>query len=877
VPRVCCDNSSVIWDTLSFHRPWSLDPVIAHVCSLLSVFFVPSLIISSKRTSRFQEVMDHSPAEVHAPPTEATFIRAPVNSARDALLNRSRSSTHSWVQPQSTVPSEPPQEPPPSPPDRLAATASPPLRRTNHRSRPLPATPLHPTNPDSPSEEEEAMNIQAIPPPGMIGNPSGTTLPYSDGKVRKHSPRLGWGFVGRLRRIPKSVLGLGKGPTRKMSSDGTTATLPAYTSQPATPLASQFVPQQLQDGQRPPTRVQEVDERSSVPDPLRPGVMHTHRAPSFHVTPPTDATASPNRPYRSPVASPPPPEPIPQPYAQPFPQYDSTYTQEPTAIAVPSSRTPTLRPDGASRRSHLSPPSSAHASLPMEHPISVSGRSDHRPESVQAHPQPADDYLRMHNPDAHSYSFSQHHRSHSHHSHSHHSHHSVTRPLSPPHSPSPQRPVSEFSYTSQTPTSQLASPSFSSDLNPPNPVFQFFSTLYHMPWVAKGRVTEDYRPGMSRGRWRWKRVSLVVSRGGTVRVARTGAHARSSFSHRDSLSVDGGGGGERGRRAKGKILLPIRKPLSSWYTARGRTSSANRSLTTKGLPLGHSWEGKSIQREDVLDLMSSGTGTSVTSGTFSLRGGGMESPTMSPVFRSTPGRRPFSSTSMSGGGLGRVGFHVSTTHRRRERERRSSGHHATSTPLMRQRDLQLIGSADAVRGLRLDDSGDRSRSGRRHPHHSHHRQRQDSDQHRRHRHRHRTDHHSPTLTSPGPAFSPPVPFALPAAASPYVTYAQNSPQLQSASPQIPFVVPYIIPHPPPGSSSPPLSANGEAVPPAAAGVGVSNGMAATGYNGGAIGVGGGYMYMPFIPAQTYGVIPGSPNMDPNLHTPPGVAGRGVPV
>ncbi|EAU86599.1 hypothetical protein CC1G_07795 [Coprinopsis cinerea okayama7 len=96
---------------------------------------------------------------------------------------------------------------------------------------------------------------------------------------------------------------------------------------------------------------------------------------------------------------------------------------------------------------------------------------------------------------------------------------------------------SRATFFSRTTATSFYDPSFTEDLSP---VERFFKTLYYLPWVARGRVTVDYRPGSDTG-------------------------------------------SKKGKGGKGGI--GVKKPMHSWYRRLSRASSQKElDLLSNGTP-----------------------------------------------------------------------------------------------------------------------------------------------------------------------------------------------------------------------------------------------------------------------------------------------------
>ncbi|KAJ7590673.1 hypothetical protein C8J56DRAFT_933571 [Mycena floridula] len=191
-------------------------------------------------------------------------------------------------------------------------------------------------------------------------------------------------------------------------------------------------------------------------------------------------------------------------------------------------------------------------------------------------------------------------------------------------------------------------PSFSEELNG---VVRFFSNLKSMPWVASERITEDYRPGLGTASWAWKRVSVRKNE-------RRNGNRKSTAKKRLSLR-------------------PVQKPLSSWYTSLGGRKAGG---TVPALP---SWAGSPANREDVLDLLSSGTGTRSSALSGSSRATQMSSPGLSPILpRNRHGhRRPAAHSSPPKTSRKRREHEPRSHERSRHRSRRHEGYRESTPPL----------------------------------------------------------------------------------------------------------------------------------------------------------------------------------------------------
>ena len=149
-------------------------------------------------------------------------------------------------------------------------------------------------------------------------------------------------------------------------------------------------------------------------------------------------------------------------------------------------------------------------------------------------------------------------------------------PMSPPRGVSSVEGPKDYlsSQTSRyTVTTTMAShydPSFASHLTP---VEKFFKGLYNLPWVARERVTIDYRPGDS------NRAKIKV-RGGVKRPMASWYRAVVSRSRRGSRDLDllsNGTGSASASTSLGNTLSPIASPTSR---RSGRSSNNNQYQTS---------------------------------------------------------------------------------------------------------------------------------------------------------------------------------------------------------------------------------------------------------------------------------------------------------
>lgn len=117
-----------------------------------------------------------------------------------------------------------------------------------------------------------------------------------------------------------------------------------------------------------------------------------------------------------------------------------------------------------------------------------------------------------------------------------------------------QQPTSRYTMTTVNPPSHY-DPSFASHLTP---VEKFFKGLYNLPWVARERVTIDYRPGDS------SRAKVKV-KGGVKRPMASWYRAVVSRSRRGSRDLDllsNGTGSASASTSLGNSLTPLASPTS---------------------------------------------------------------------------------------------------------------------------------------------------------------------------------------------------------------------------------------------------------------------------------------------------------------------------
>jgi hypothetical protein len=270
---------------------------------------------------------------------------------------------------------------------------------------------------------------------------------------------------------------------------------------------------------------------SSSPAPRQPvPPMAPATLPSYMLTPPSPAV-----PQQQPSV------PFPQPDFETTDVFPQATSPHPTRIEL-DEQIPEHNPD----REPNTPPMSRHTSQhhtinPSTHHNSFAYPSSYRdPPSVAAHPQPSPDYRRM-------------------------SRHTGEESIHP-------HPIS---YAS------AESPSFSTELDRnPLRIFRALRPLLDMPWVSHDRVTVDYSPGMANvlradspedisarasggsrdkqitrwsiidKRWKpWQRTSVFLTMDGRVVPPQDGPSALA-----------------RGDARKGKMYIPVDKPLTSWYS-----------------------------------------------------------------------------------------------------------------------------------------------------------------------------------------------------------------------------------------------------------------------------------------------------------------------
>lgn len=463
---------------------------------------------------------------IDSPPTGQGSTLDPLRRSvtHNSHYSHGTASTRSWVQSNQL-------NPPPPPPDEYEGETNVSPDRT---PRPLPKFPqslppgtLYAVNATEPADDEEEYmtidpnvsgqyefqqpHIVTVPTRRFFFRSPDPIPPPSSTETSKRS--FVGGFVRGLRRLPKRTLGYGVGSqkarllrrgTEGTDVSGTTAgmttgnTLPAYRSNPSTPVAGPSGVQYVQDlhmafapnnpipenGQAPPLR-QEI-QPETIPTSLLSGSALRRLTPSFRVTPPSDGSheshaqifQSPQPQYAQ-VVHPDPATALDISERTTVMVYSDTANGDPTTMPIPETLPPstqwtpsrTPRVSGAPTRVSsvtIQTPVGAHHSSPAPLIVQQPPLPAAAAASVLGHGQgelvqspatetlpPAPDYRKM------------------------------------PHFPgSPSR---NTVYTRTTATSWY-DPSCSSELTP---VERFFHTLYHLPWVSHGRVTVDYRPGAS--------------------------------------------------------------------------------------------------------------------------------------------------------------------------------------------------------------------------------------------------------------------------------------------------------------------------------------------------------------------------------------------
>lgn len=188
---------------------------------------------------------------------------------------------------------------------------------------------------------------------------------------------------------------------------------------------------------------------------------------------------------------------------EPTPTFPNPHPEGRATMMVYQEQPPTIHEEAAAQTEDLHVSYASHTPVPG--PSNVASEPAPVDEPVSAHPLPATDYMKM--------------------------------TFSP--SPTSRNTMDTTSYE----------PSFSSELNP---VYRFFHTLYHMPWIAHERVTVDYRPG--NGIVQKKKTRPITKkswyRGGLVRREGTAAV--------DLLS----NGTTSARTSAGTDLSPVASPTS---------------------------------------------------------------------------------------------------------------------------------------------------------------------------------------------------------------------------------------------------------------------------------------------------------------------------
>ncbi|KAF5336766.1 hypothetical protein D9758_016388 [Tetrapyrgos nigripes] len=388
---------------------------------------------------------------------------------------------------------------------------------------------LHTTNPD-PDLEAEYMNV----PRHVSGIASGYRNAKIDGTPDLQGPKkkgfIG-GFVRGLRRIPKAVIGgPPTGPTnfasRRRPSVGTDTfgSLPRYASSPPTPVAASH-PRAGRLEQLHETPAAAAESNRILPPSLMPGAgVHRHRStkrrPANHniYVTPPQHSTSPTPHFPQPDLS----GSISIPQQQPV--GDGAEVLPSTSPHLTHIEVDDSQPHISAELSSRSRPSAAQVPLPDV--------STGLGASLAVNPQPTPDYRRM----------------------------SMIGVTSP---------ASTISYD----------PSFTTELNGP---LRFLSALSALPWVASGRITADYQPGLSRGGWGWKRIAVSIDKDGAAVLPDHHRH----------------GERRRGKVPDGIIYTPVPKPMMSWYTGiPSNKAAAGKANVSRWL--------HSVQR-DTIDLLSSG-------------------------------------------------------------------------------------------------------------------------------------------------------------------------------------------------------------------------------------------------------------------------------
>ncbi|KAF7297414.1 hypothetical protein MIND_00975000 [Mycena indigotica] len=343
--------------------------------------------------------------------------RAVDTSSRQRSRDSAAASTRSWVIMNANSP------PPPPPPGPLPLPEPVPSLAP---SRPLP---MPPRRTASALTEANVEHMQVEVPSPEMG------YQWTTGKVYKakeaHANRTGFvgGFVSGLKKLPKA---LGRRRPRRgteateftSGTEGTGNTLPQYRSVPPTPV----VP----------------DRGVSFAAPLaRKSAPTEQYRPSFILVPPED-----DEEHQLEVDS-----------GVVLAAHDAAMPGGFDSAEGPSTRVrpPTPAPAIARTRSHTSAPSPRPSRV--DDRLAPAEREGDEPVSVNAHPQPTEDYRRM-------------------------SAHDVA--ISRQHSQRSRTTVDEsFSHS-------MSSPSFAQELH--GPIYRFFNALHLLPWVATDRITADWKP-----------------------------------------------------------------------------------------------------------------------------------------------------------------------------------------------------------------------------------------------------------------------------------------------------------------------------------------------------------------------------------------------
>ncbi|KAF5392519.1 hypothetical protein D9757_002191 [Collybiopsis confluens] len=541
-----------------------------------------------------------------------------------------------------------------------------------------------------------------------------------------------------------------------------------------------------------------VTDNATIDTPMQP--IARPGLPSYMLTPPTPVVPQQQTSYIEEHHIP-----FPQPEIEPPDILPPTTSPHPTRIEVDeqeqnANRDAESRPLSrhTSQYNHNNPSSTNHNSY--AYPSSYRDRD--RPEnltSIEAHPQPSPDYRRM------------------------------------------SRNTAEES-THPNLSSYSGTPSFSSELDRnPFRMFKVVQTLINMPWISHDRVTVDYSPGMNavlqadaalegggRGpgrsslkerlentRWSvveqgwkpWKRTSVFLSVDGARVVA----------------PHDGPNAMARGDARKGKMYVPVNKPLTSWYSGGylGKRSRNMRRFTTSSRDL---------------DLVSSGSeqlGPRSSLGTTTPRARARRRVSRSTLNTSSP-------TSPSPNSTRRVSRNGTEVHRHTPRRQSRRLYYSTDEYVFLDPGSTPASSPILAR---------RSRATNPRPKPTHPRRDRHTQTRRHQRSRETSQLGTNAMRNPLPSTSPyplsPLMFIAPnpvdTGASPVDSQPQSGPHTVFGVAPVPMYMPIM-----PGMPPPPGSAGGvgESSPPGFAGRGAGGGYSpAYGYNvQGYPGAGGAYAY-----------------------------------